>query len=85
MTRSVVHSFPSINLAVADLYLALAAGDELLAAMRLAQERSELDGSAAGPDDIEVHHALLLLRRARGLPAPSFDTMRVDLRTKLAV
>ncbi len=81
---TVVHSFPRITLTRAHLYLAAAAGDELRAAMTLAADRGELEGSCTAPDDIEIHHALLLLRRARGLPAPSFDAMRVELRAKLA-
>jgi hypothetical protein len=36
------------------------------------------------PDDAEVHHAMFLLRRARGLDAPSFDSMRVQLRRRVA-
>ena len=31
-----------------------------------------------------VHHALFLLRRAQGLPAPSFDALRVQLRQRAA-
>jgi hypothetical protein len=33
---------------------------------------------------MEIHHALFLLRRARGLDAPSFDLMRVQLRRRHA-
>jgi hypothetical protein len=40
--------------------------------------------SAQAPDDAEVHHALFLLRRALGLPAPSFDSLRVALRERAA-
>ena len=43
-----------------------------------------MNGSDQEPDDAEVHHALFLLRRARGLDAPSFDLMRVQLRRRLA-
>jgi hypothetical protein len=81
---TVVQSFPRITLATAYLYLAAAAGDELRAAMTLARDRRQLEGSGEAPDDVEVHHALLLLRRAQGLAAPSFDSMRVELRAKIA-
>jgi len=65
-------------------YLAAAKGDELAAAIALAHDRNVLDGSMSPPDDAEVHHALFLLRRARGLPAPSFDSLRVVLRSRAA-
>jgi len=77
--------FPSISLAKAYVYLSSAEGDELRAALALAQDRLDLGGvTDASPDEAEVHHAFFLLRRARGLPAPSFDTMRVELRSKRA-
>lgn len=75
-------------------YLAAAKGDELAAAIAFAHDRNVLDGIAGGrsrseaatatPDDAEVHHALFLLRRALGLPAPSFDSLRVLLRQRAA-
>ncbi|MCA9583803.1 MAG: hypothetical protein KC657_00420 [Myxococcales bacterium] len=66
-------------------YLDSAEGDELAAAFALARDRNSLDGAAVGePDPAEVHHALFLLRRARGLSAPSFDLMRVQLRARAA-
>jgi hypothetical protein len=68
----------------ASAYLEKAGDDELRAAMLLAHDRCELAESPDPPDAEEIHHALFLLRRARGLPAPSFDTMRVELRAKLA-
>jgi hypothetical protein len=61
-------------------YLQATHGDELQAAQRLARDRNELDGSEAEPDETEIHHSLFLLRRARGLTAPSFDLMRFQLR-----
>jgi glycosyltransferase A (GT-A) superfamily protein (DUF2064 family) len=75
-------------------YLAAAKGDELAAAIALAHDRNALDAVAKGrgradastatPDDAEIHHALFLLRRAQGLPAPSFDALRVQLRQRAA-
>ena len=79
---------------LARAYLAAAKGDELAAAIALAHDRNVLDAVAKGrsrgeadataPDDAEVHHALFLLRRAQGLPAPSFDSLRVLLRQRAA-
>jgi hypothetical protein len=78
-------AFPRVTLAQAYLYIEAAEGDELRAAVALATDRLDLEGSVGHrPDEAEVHHALFLLRRARGLPAPSFDWMRVELRTTLA-
>ncbi len=72
-------------------YMLAANGDELAAALSLARDRNALDahtssmrGSVNPPDDAEVHHALFLLRRAQGLPAPSFDSLRVALRQRAA-
>jgi hypothetical protein len=62
----------------------MAEGDELSAAFLLAQDRNHLAGEPGEPDEAEVHHALFLLRRARGLNAPSFDLMRVQLRKLVA-
>jgi hypothetical protein len=81
-----VHPSRAISLTPgeASAYLEKAGDDELRAAMLLAHDRCELAESPDPPDAEEIHHALFLLRRARGLPAPSFDTMRVELRAKLA-
>ncbi len=70
-------------------YLKAAKNDELAAAIALAHDRNVLDAQAGrsapqAPDDTEVHHALFLLRRALGLPAPSFDSLRVALRQRAA-
>jgi hypothetical protein len=75
-------------------YLKAAKNDELAAAIAFAHDRNVLDAlsessetrsvAARTPDDTEVHHALFLLRRALGLPAPSFDTLRVALRQRAA-
>ena len=64
-------------------YIDAAGGDELEAAVALAIDRNELDGSTNYPDDAEVHHAYFLLRRAQGLEAPSFDAMRVQLKKRV--
>jgi hypothetical protein len=74
----------SVSLEEALAYLDSAEGDELSAAYSLAKDRNRLDGSNKDPDHAEVHHALFLLRRARGLNAPSFDLMRVQLRKLVA-
>jgi hypothetical protein len=73
-----------LTLSDANRYLRNAGGDELHAAIDAATEYLRQNGSTAGPDEIEIHHALFLLRRARGLGAPSFDAMRVELRGLLA-
>jgi hypothetical protein len=77
-----------VTLEEALAYLDSAEGDELSAAFSLAQDRNRLDGGPdddpSEPDEAEVHHALFLLRRARGLSAPSFDLMRVQLRNHVA-
>lgn len=74
----------TVSLEEALAYLDEAEGDELQAAYSLAKDRNVLDGSDQEPDHAEVHHALFLLRRARGLNAPSFDLMRVQLRKLVA-
>jgi hypothetical protein len=79
-----VASLESLSLEEALAYLDSAEGDELSAAFALAKDRNRLDGNTDGPDEAEVHHALFLLRRARGLNAPSFDLMRVQLRRLVA-
>lgn len=81
MTK-IIDSLENVSLEEALAYLDTAEGDELAAATALAQDRNLLAGSETGPDEAEVHHALFLLRRARGLTAPSFDLMRVQLRQR---
>jgi hypothetical protein len=83
MTLSIA-SLETVSLDEALSYLDAAEGDELFAAYSLASDRNVLAGSNAEPDETEVHHALFLLRRARGLSAPSFDLMRVQLRSLIA-
>jgi hypothetical protein len=80
----IVSSLESLSLEEALAYLDSAEGDELSAAFALAKDRNLLDGDSDDPDEAEVHHALFLLRRARGLNAPSFDLMRVQLRRLVA-
>jgi hypothetical protein len=79
-----IRSLETVSLDEAVAYLEHAGGDELNAAFALAQDRNRLDGSLAAPDEAEVHHALFLLCRARGLHVPSFDEMRVELRRRAA-
>jgi hypothetical protein len=79
-----ISSLGALSLAEALAYLDSAEGDELSAAFALAKDRNHLDGGKDEPDEAEVHHALFLLRRARGLDAPSFDLMRVQLRRLVA-
>ena len=79
-----IASLESVSLEEALGYLASAEGDELVAAYSLAKDRNLLEGNRNEPDDAEVHHALFLLRRARGLNAPSFDSMRIQLRRLVA-
>ena len=79
-----IRSLDTVTLEEAVAYLEWCSGDELDAAFALATDRNRLDGSVAAPDDAEVHHALFLLCRARGLEAPSFDEMRVELRRRVA-
>lgn len=80
----IIASLDSVTLEEALAYLESAEGDELVAAYSLAKDRNVLEGNDSDPDDAEVHHALFLLRRARGLNAPSFDLMRVQLRRLVA-
>jgi hypothetical protein len=84
MRTPAIKSLDCVSLEEALAYLDAAEGDELSAAFALATHRNELDGSAQAPDDAEVHHALFLLRKARGLDAPSFDLMRVQLKRRVA-
>ena len=81
---TIITSLEVLSLEQALAYLDTAEGDELEAAFSLAKDRNLLDGSDNEPDEAEVHHALFLLRRARGLAAPSFDLMRVQLRERVA-
>lgn len=80
----IITSLEALKLEQALAYLDSAEGDELTAAYALAKDRNQIDGNTDEPDEAEVHHALFLLRRARGLNAPSFDLMRVQLRRLIA-
>ncbi len=80
----VLRSLATVSLEEALAYLDAAEGDELTAADNLARDRIRMEGSTSIPDEMEIHHALFLLRRARGLDAPSFDLMRVQLRRRHA-
>lgn len=82
MKRPIVSSLGNLTLEQARAYLRLSKGDEIAAAVALALDRNLLEGLDKLPDATEVHHALFLLRRARGLDAPSFDDLRVELRSK---
>jgi hypothetical protein len=82
--KPIVRSLQTVSLEEATAYLECACGDELTAAHALACDRNRLDGSLAPPDDAEVHHALFLLSRARGMHTTSFDEMRVELRRRTA-
>jgi len=82
--RTFITDLKSFTPEQARAYMVAAKGDELAAAIALANDRNLLDGSNSPPDDAEVHHALFLLRRAQGLPAPSFDSLRVALRQRAA-
>lgn len=84
MRNPCIRSLDTVTLEEALSYLDAANGDELGAAFTLARDRNHMDGSVSVPDETEVHHALFLLRRARGLDAPSFDLMRVQLRRRAA-
>jgi hypothetical protein len=82
--KPTIRSLETVSLEEAIAYLDHADGDDLDAAYALAWDRNRLDGSAVAPDDAEVHHAYFLLCRARGLLAPSFDDMRIELRRRVA-
>jgi hypothetical protein len=82
--RMNLQKLTSVSLEEARAYLALAEEDEIEAAVLLAVDRNLLAGFEEEPDEQEVHHALFLLRKARGLEAPSFDTFRVALKKKHA-
>jgi hypothetical protein len=79
-----IRSLSSVTLEDALAYLDEADGDELGAAYKLASDRNLIDGSRQDPDETEIHHALFMLRRARGLEAPSFDLMRVQWKRRAA-
>jgi hypothetical protein len=81
---TIIASLENVSLEEARAYLDHADGDELAAATALARDRNLLDGSSSEPDEAEVHHALFLLCRVRGLTAPSFDLMRIQLRRREA-
>ena len=83
VSEPIIKSLEVLSLAEALQYLETAEGDELTAAIQLAKDRNLLDEADTEPDEAEVHHALFMLRRARGLDAPSFDLMRVQLRRVL--
>ena len=84
VSEPIIKSLEVLTLEEALQYLESAEGDELAAAIQLAKDRNVLDAADTEPDEAEVHHALFMLRRARGLSAPSFDLMRVQLRELLA-
>jgi hypothetical protein len=84
MSTPAIKSLEHVSLEEALAYLDASEGDELGAAFALATHRNELGGSSEAPDDAEVHHALFLLRKARGLDAPSFDLMRIQLKRRVA-
>jgi len=74
-----VVSISTVTLEEALAYLDYAEGDELRASIELAQDRNLLDGCEKDPDHADIHHALFLLRRARGLNPPSYDQTRSQL------
>lgn len=83
MTR--VRSLQGVSLDEALAYLDDASGDEVMAAYALAIDRSAMAGDGdRDPDAMDVHHALFLLRKARGLDAPSYDLLKLHLRQHLA-
>jgi hypothetical protein len=82
--RPIIRSLDTVTSDEARAYLEWCSGDDLEAAFALATDRNRLDGSQAAPDDAEIHHALFLLCRARGLDAPSFDEMRAQRRRRAA-
>jgi hypothetical protein len=79
-----IRSLEDVSPEEARAYLAATGGDELSAAYALACDRNRMDGTIALPDDAEVHHALFLLCRARGIQPPSFDEIRFKLRRRPA-
>ena len=86
--RPMLSDLKHLSAEQARAYLKVAKNDELAAALALAHDRNALDQSLSGrsgraPDETEIHHALFLLRRALGQPAPSFDALRVALRARV--
>jgi hypothetical protein len=80
-----VSTLASLSLEESLAYIGAAHGDELTAAFALAVDRSALAGELdVDPDAADIHHALFLLRRARGLGAPSYDLLRLQLRGRVA-
>src|SRR5579872_4316988 len=75
--RPMLSDLKHLSAEQARAYLKVAKNDELAAALALAHDRNALDRSLSGstrhhaPDETEIHHALFLLRRALGMPAPS--------------
>jgi hypothetical protein len=83
-TANNLQNLSLISLETAHEYLEAANHDELEAAVLLATDRNLLAGFDEEPDEQEIHHALFLLRRVRGLEAPSFDALRIALRKRTA-
>lgn len=79
-----IANLSSLSMDETQSYLNDADGDELTAAYALACDRNSLAGSNEPPDDTEVHHALYLMRRARGLVAPSYDSVRLLIKARAA-
>jgi hypothetical protein len=79
-----INNLSSLSMDETQSYLSEANGDEITAAYALACDRNSLAGSNEPPDDTEVHHALYLMRRARGLEAPSFDSVRMMIKGRAA-
>ena len=84
MRHIAIHTLESLSLIEAEAYLSAAKGDEVQAAYNLALDRNTLAGALEPPDAAEVHHALFMIRRARGMAAPSFDGVRLELRRRVA-
>ena len=84
MREPTIQSLVTVTASEARSYLDAHGNDELRTAVQLARDRIVLAGGHDEPDEVEIHQALFLLRRARGLAAPSFDAMRVALRGVLA-
>ena len=83
MKTPTISTLDSLSIEEARAYLDAANGDELDAAIALAIDRNALDGAPnSQPDETEVHHALFLLRRAHGEAAPSFDSMKIELKKR---
>ena len=78
----IIRDVDSLSETEALQYLAACDGDEVSAATRLAADRCKLARVASPPDEADVHHAMFLLRKARGLPSQSFDNLRIELRAR---